>query len=154
MKWLIGFGVLLAIALLAAAIAMRSVGHDPALWHVDPNVVTEIESGNQFLLNGPDAVRIFTPPARTAQVFHEQVAQPYGARLLAGSPDEGWMTYVVTSRIFAFPDYVSVRITPDDRGARLSIYSRSRFGQSDLGANRKRVERWVAALKAHLAQST
>jgi uncharacterized protein (DUF1499 family) len=28
------------------------------------------------------------------------------------------------------------------------VFSRSRFGQSDLGANRKRMEAWMAAIDA------
>jgi uncharacterized protein (DUF1499 family) len=44
-----------------------------------------------------------------------------------------------------FPDYISVRaVAAEDGGARLTIFSRLRFGQDDLRVNRDRVERWLS----------
>jgi uncharacterized protein (DUF1499 family) len=37
---------------------------------------------------------------------------------------------------------------PDAGSARLVLWSRSVYGQSDLGVNRKRVAAWLAALGA------
>lgn len=60
------------------------------------------------------------------------------------------LVYVQRSALFLFPDIVTVEILSLPEGASLAIFSRSRYGYSDLGANRERVERWLAALDAAL----
>lgn len=71
---------------------------------------------------------------------------------LAGSVGEGQITYVTRSQGFGFPDYATIGIYQglvEDGDVRyLEIYSRLRFGTSDLGVNRKRVEGWLRVLKA------
>lgn len=62
--------------------------------------------------------------------------------LLAGSLAEGRLTFVTRSRLWGFPDYATV----ETRGEDLVIYSRLRFGRSDLGVNSARVARWIAGL--------
>ncbi|MEL6267324.1 MAG: DUF1499 domain-containing protein, partial [Pseudomonadota bacterium] len=61
--------------------------------------------------------------------------------VVAGSAAEGFVTYVQTSRIVGFPDYVSARTVEGG----IAVWSRSRYGYSDLGVNRARVEDWLAA---------
>lgn len=66
---------------------------------------------------------------------------------------------VQRSRIFRFPDLISVEILPlrDSQGgagrSTLAIFSRARYGRRDYGVNRQRIERWLAALSARLEQS-
>jgi uncharacterized protein (DUF1499 family) len=49
-----------------------------------------------------------------------------------------------------FPDYVSVRFLDlGDGETGVAVYSRARYGQSDLGVNRARVENWLAALEPY-----
>lgn len=57
--------------------------------------------------------------------------------------------YVARSAVFGFPDLVTIRFVArgPDR-ASLAIYSRSVVGRWDLGANRRRVRRWLARLSA------
>jgi uncharacterized protein (DUF1499 family) len=54
------------------------------------------------------------------------------------------MTYVVRSRIMGFPDAVSIRLVPLADGTRVEVFSRSRYGYSDMGVNAARVARWIA----------
>lgn len=64
-------------------------------------------------------------------------------------PDRLQAHYVVRSALFNFPDLVMVQVRqagPDS--SELVVYSRSVYGRSDLGANRKRVEAWLAALQS------
>lgn len=51
--------------------------------------------------------------------------------------------YVTRSALWGFPDYASVRL----EGGRLEIFSRLRFGRSDLGVNQARVRGWLADLQ-------
>ena len=53
--------------------------------------------------------------------------------------------FVVRSWLMNFPDLVTVAVTEDGG---LVIWSRSVYGESDLGVNRKRVAAWLAALAA------
>ena len=55
--------------------------------------------------------------------------------------------YVQKTALMRFPDTISVRfIALSATTSTIAIYSRSRLGYSDLGVNKARVERWVAAL--------
>lgn len=59
--------------------------------------------------------------------------------------------YVARSPVFNFPDLVMVQVVRTGSGSsNLVIYSRSVYGQSDLGVNRKRLDTWLAALNTKL----
>jgi uncharacterized protein (DUF1499 family) len=65
----------------------------------------------------------------------------------AAYPDRLQAHWVVRSAVFNFPDLVAVQATPAGPGAAtLVLYSRSVYGYGDMGANRQRVEAWLAAL--------
>ena len=58
---------------------------------------------------------------------------------------------VQRSAIFRFPDYIVVQaVDLGDGRAALAVYSRSRYGRSDFGVNRKRMRVWLALLKKEL----
>jgi hypothetical protein len=137
----------LALPALLGAAWVRLAPSDPALWHVDPQDVTRRGGMNSFLAGpGGDrpAVELPNPPgAVAARLDAIAMATPRTARL-AG---EGtFVTYVTRSALFGFPDYTTVRILPTAMGSEVLIFARSRFGKSDLGVNRKRVEDWIARL--------
>ena len=49
-------------------------------------------------------------------------------------------------RVFLFKDDVAFLVEPDEQGAVVHIRSESRLGRGDLGVNRRRVDRFFAAL--------
>ena len=49
-----------------------------------------------------------------------------------------------------YPDIIAAEVRAAPEGAALLLYSRSLFGWSDLGVNKARAERWLAALDAAL----
>jgi len=66
-------------------------------------------------------------------------------------PDQLQASYVARSAVFNFPDLIMMQVRqegPDS--SELIVYSRSVYGHSDLGVNRKRVEAWLAALRTKL----
>jgi uncharacterized protein (DUF1499 family) len=73
----------------------------------------------------------------------------------ASYPDRLQAHYVARSAVFNFPDLIMVQVTPvSPNSSTLIIYSRSVYGQSDLGANRRRVDNWLAALKTKIPSSS
>ena len=142
---------LAGIAVLAAAglaVWVRVAPSPVAGWHVDPVTVTTRNPRNSYLLgpggDGP-ALRVALPAAETAAAIERVALAAPRTRRLAG--DGLWATYVTRSALMGFPDYTSVRVSPDDRGgATVAVFARARFGGSDFGVNRARVERWLAAL--------
>jgi len=97
------------------------------------------------IVTDPGAARAFVPMADgragLAQFAKVAAASPR-VRLLAGSVQEGRMTWVVRSALWGFPDYVTAEAGPQG----LAVWSRLRFGRSDLGVNRARLEDWLARL--------
>lgn len=133
------FGVLL-VALLGFGAYVRLAPSDPARWNTDPALGTQGRNSH--------VAKVFLPlpPAEALAAFDEvAMAEPRTTRL-AGSPEEGRITYVSRSRLWGFPDYTTVGTVPDDGGTWLMIWGRSRFGEGDLGVNAARIGRWVAAL--------
>lgn len=145
-----------ALALLAAAIAgaayVRLAPDDPVRWHVDPLTALPAAAPNAHRVGPEGAVDapapVFAIPAgELAAAFDAMaLAQPRTTRL-AGGPEDLWATYVQRSRVMRFPDYVSVRFIDLGEGrSTLALYSRARYGRSDFGVNRTRVESWLSAL--------
>lgn len=127
---LLALGVLvLAVALLAF---IRLAPSDPARWHQMPETITNRDLEGGVMRRVPGDLAAFDAIAR---------ATPR-TRVLAGSVEEGMITYVTRSRIMGFPDYTTVR----QSGDMLEIHARLRFGRSDLGVNAARVDGWLARL--------
>ena len=56
---------------------------------------------------------------------------------------------------FRFPDYIWAEATKiDSNTSSISIYSKSKYGYSDFGVNKKRVSRWLEKLKASPAKQS
>ena len=79
--------------------------------------------------------------------WREVVAAQPRLELLAAYEDGMQIDYVQRSARFRFPDIITVRFisTPPSRST-LAIYSRSIYGQSDLGVNARRIDTWLALL--------
>jgi uncharacterized protein (DUF1499 family) len=63
-------------------------------------------------------------------------------------PHHHGSVYIEHSALFRFPDVITVELVTlaPDRSS-LAIYSRSRYGRSDFGVNRRRVLRWLSRLQ-------
>lgn len=72
--------------------------------------------------------------------------------IIARAPDGLQLEAEERSRLFRFVDRISVRAVPQGEGrSALAFFSRSRVGYWDLGVNRKRAGRLLAALESELA---
>lgn len=94
----------------------------------------------------------FGAPAAMVRAAFQRVTER-SPRVTAGPRDDAALQdqYVQRSALFRFPDTVDVRFIPlNDRRSTLAIYSRSKYGRSDFGVNRKRVRAWLDALAVEL----
>jgi uncharacterized protein (DUF1499 family) len=57
------------------------------------------------------------------------------------------ISYVTTIPVVGFKDDVDIEVLSTETGSTLAIFSRSRVGYSDLGVNRKRVQKLLSALE-------
>lgn len=134
------FVVLIVVLIAGLMIYVRLAPTHVAQWHSLPDVTEpgDTAGDGSFL-----AARRITAPADQvlAAVETRALATPRTV-LLAGSPAEGLLTFQTRSRFWGFPDHTTVGV----QGDLLVIYGRLRFGQSDLGVNRARVEEWLSTL--------
>lgn len=135
MKWLFGLVVLVALVGASLAIYARSLSSDPTQWHVMPNKPRDInEAGG--------AIRYATDTGVSLAQLDQIIRATPRTTVLAGSVDEGMITYITRSAVFGFPDYTTVR----QDGPQITIYGRLRMGYADLGTNAKRIDGWLALL--------
>jgi Protein of unknown function (DUF1499) len=146
---MLGFGVIVLIVLAVGLAAyVRLAPSDPGRWHLDM------------------AAPGFQPPARAAafcprrETRYDMTADPFallarldeialaapGTTRLAGSAEDGRITWITRSRIMGFPDFTTAQVITDDDGPRLCIIARQRFGDFDWGVNARRVGAWTQEL--------
>ena len=124
--------VLLVIAGLAW---IRLAPSDPTVWHVDPQVTAD-----QDLAGG---VRRRIPAEDgTFEALDRIILATPRTEVLEGSVEAGKITYITRSQWMGFPDYTTVMQNEDV----LELHARLRFGQSDMGVNKARVDGWLTDL--------
>ena len=136
--WLV-WGLLAALVVFAGYV--RLAPSNPARWHVAPlgdgpwGVVVPAEGAASLRLESADTRELL------ARLDTVALATPRTTRL-AGSVEEGRITWVTRSAIWGFPDYTTAEVRPDG----LYIYARLRFGRGDMGVNAARLQAWAQAL--------
>jgi uncharacterized protein (DUF1499 family) len=134
----------LLVALVAFALYVRLAPSDPARWHVapvadgPPGEVVVAGPNRATLRLGPEAG---VPANLLARVDAVALATPRTTRL-AGTVEDGRITWVTRSALWGFPDYTTAEVRPDG----LCIEARSRFGQGDMGVNAARLADWLSRL--------
>jgi uncharacterized protein (DUF1499 family) len=116
---------------------IRLAPSDPAVWHVDPQVTADQDLA--------DGVRRRIPTdAQTFAALDRIILTTPRTEVLAGSVEEGKVTYITRSQWMGFPDYTTVMKSDNV----LELYARLRFGRSDVGVNKTRVDGWLQMLDA------
>lgn len=88
------------------------------------------------------------PPALVDVALRVIRAQPRVEEVAADAARRQY-AFVQRTALLRFPDTITVRVVEADDGrSSLAIYSRSKLGYSDLGANRQRIETWISAIQA------
>jgi len=84
----------------------------------------------------PGAVRVLSAEENTLARVDAIMTQLPRTRVLDGSVNQGRITYVTRTKWIGFPDYTTVEYSDGT----LKMYARLRFGTSDMGVNRERLE--------------
>ncbi|MEM8537613.1 MAG: DUF1499 domain-containing protein [Pseudomonadota bacterium] len=132
--------IAIVIVVVAAMAYVRLAPTVPGDWHVrqDASAVGDTETAGSFT-----AVRQITAPAQEVLLaFEENALATPRTRLVAGNMLEGRITFETRSLIWGFPDFTTVEV----QGDLLIVHGRLRFGRSDLGVNKARVQDWLSAL--------
>ena len=142
------------LALVGLAAYVRFAPSDRMQWHIDLEKDRPAAMDIAPAPAGADLVRpllggayadIPASPAIARDLLTKldaiAMATPRTTRL-AGTVAEGRITWITRSALWGFPDYSTAQITT--RG--LTVYSRLRFGKSDMGVNAVRLKDWLARL--------
>jgi uncharacterized protein (DUF1499 family) len=115
-----------------------------------PSTPNTFLAGPAGMKPAPD--RVIEEQPLPAEVLYDKARTVFGGQpgtyVAAAFPDQLQIHYVVRSKVFNFPDLVTVQAVASgtDHG-NLVIWSRSYYGESDFGVNRKRTTAWLAALQ-------
>lgn len=85
-------------------------------------------------------------PANQAFERALAVARDMGWEIVEANPTEGRLEATARTFWFGFKDDVIVRVTPSGDGSRIDVRSVSRVGTSDVGANAKRIEKYLGKI--------
>lgn len=91
-------------------------------------------------------------PVERATEISADVAEDLGWRVVALEPRRGHLEAVDRTPLLGFSDDVVVRVTAENGGSRVDVRSSSRVGVSDLGANARRIRRFLEQLEARAAE--
>ncbi len=92
-------------------------------------------------------------PAEVLRVALEIARDMPGWEIVAADSSGGRIEATATTRWFRFKDDVVVRVTPAASGTDVDLRSRSRVGQSDVGANAARLRDYSRRLREKLGES-
>jgi len=136
-----------AITLIGFGFFIRLAPSDPGFWHVDPLTAKKGRKKNVFI-QLPGEGKYPSPEfdfgaELLAHKFSELVLKNPDVSVLAGTPNDLFMTFIARTKLMRYPDYISIRFIDlgGDRST-LAVFSRSRFGHSDRGVNRRRFLAW------------
>ena len=143
---------LIVVGLLGLTAYVRFAPTQIAQWHVSLDSSAPVTPGRcaeKITLIPTGAKASCLLPGSPAEVLEKLDASALtSARTLrlAGTPEQGLITWEARSFLMGFPDYITAqtRQTPD--GTRLDILSRQRFGEGDMGVNAARLQDWLNQL--------
>lgn len=124
------------LAVVAGLAYVRLAPHDVERQHqpIAQGTDTDFDGGAVRTVEGPEAL------LSAADRYMQSLPR---TSVLAGDVASGRITYVTRSKIIGFPDYTTLEYAD----GRLKAYARLRFGTSDLGVNRDRLEGLLATLQ-------
>ena len=127
----------IALVLIVVGIAyVRLAPTDVTRWHqaVEARVSSDLPSG---------AIRVIAADEAALARVDAAARDLPRTRVLAGSVEEGRITYVTRSAMIGFLDFTTIEYSD----GQLKMFARLRFGQSDMGVNAKRLQGLLAVVE-------
>ena len=131
MNWL----WVIVVLVVGFGLYVRLAPSDPGKWHQPVK-----GADDKTFKNG--ALRIVSGGVDTFAALDSAIRATEHTTVLAGSLEEGHVTYVTRSALWGFPDYTTIEL----RKTGIAILGRARFGRSDIGVNKARIEAWLQTL--------
>lgn len=140
--------MLVLVALIGFGIYVRVLPTSATLWHEPsyPSGLGHIAGPNSHIWRG---AQVDDGRAEMAMI-NAVILDTVRTSAIAGSIEEGMITYITRSRWWQFPDFTTLErdVALIEGGPRvISIYSRAQFGTSDLGVNERRLREWLRLLE-------
>ena len=140
--------LLVLVGLAGFAVYVRVLPTSATLWHQPsyPSGMGHIEGPNSHIWRGGqdgDGTAIMI-------ALNDIILQTPRTQAIAGSVEDGMITYITRSRWWRFPDFTTLErdVALVEGGPRvISMYSRAQFGTSDLGVNERRLREWLRLLQ-------
>lgn len=153
-----------AVAILGVPMVSRwspfeVLGVEPASIPEEITALKRSTSPNDFLMAPPG---FFTAePDEASPIFKISLARLRTAwfTMINGAPrtrlvarkSSNEFHFEQRTPLLKFPDRIVVKFIPlSENHSTLAIYSRSLYGRSDLGANKRRIQTWLELLKEHI----
>ena len=166
MRLLKGIGLLIGLLVVAVAVFFTLIRTDDMMIGFFPEGPSEsIEFSTLVLKESPNQYLVCPENLCNGQQHRVSAIYPTTAEDLAAnwydvvntkprmeqkSIDNGnvnQVDYVQRTELMQYPDWITVRfIDLGDRKSTLAIYSRSVYGESDLGVNQERIDAWLNEL--------
>jgi uncharacterized protein (DUF1499 family) len=138
--WILG---LLALGAGGGMAYVRLAPTDPARWHVDLAAGTLPAHAHVFCIRpGSRYDGQADPKDLLARLDAIATATPRTERV-AGSPEEGRITWITRSAVIGFPDYTTAQAMDAHS---FCVAGRQRFGSEDWGVNARRIGGWMQEL--------
>ena len=121
-----------------------------SLWHIDPESISRNDLRNSYLSNSKNNNNHqYLLSTNRLYLLLNEIMLEDNCKKVFGNIEENLITYVCRSKVFGFPDYISLSFySLDEERTSLAIFSRSRFGVYDFGKNKNRIVRWVGKLNS------
>jgi len=126
----------------SAVLPLRGPGAGPATYGGE-----EVAEAQRRAYPDIGPLTVALPPDETF-IKALEVARSQGWGVVASDTAAGRIEAVDTTFWFGFQDDVVIRIRPQGGESRVDIRSKSRVGRGDLGANARRIRRFLSALRA------
>ena len=103
----------------------------------------------------PDALSpdFDVPPERLREAWLAMVQDQPRTICVHNDPERLQGQFTQRTTVMGFPDDIWVAFLPaGEGGSALALYSRARYGLTDLGVNKRRCRRWLDLLQKELAE--
>ncbi len=135
--------IIVVLLLILAYVRFAPINIDAL--HQDPATLASSGKPNEYRKTSP----VFDmTTSELTKMFDDFVLSQPRVKRVAGSVGQQMITYVQRTKIIRYPDYITIKVTPaGTEQSQLEIFSRSRFGYSDLGVNKQRIDGWLLQLR-------